>query len=198
MIYDEPMYDDTHCFHCSARLPEDPDYSKLKGDEPEFDGFCSEACRADSFHKKPHLPCIRPIFDMLSHDLGENPDAWSKAIYKGTECGAWLRIVDATTINVGSIVEGSDAEFQTTLEWPFTKDEFWEAVSEINRQAIDAWEEAHAEDPDDETYNRILRQLLDERPASAWLEFDNVRESLGEILHDRILEAYRKEQEGQS
>lgn len=38
-----------------------------------------------------------------------------KAIYKGTDCGAWVRF-DELGIMVGTIVEGSDAEYSERID----------------------------------------------------------------------------------
>jgi hypothetical protein len=133
--YDE--HDDEHCFHCGFNLD--------SCDEKQQDcGFCCELCEKESQQKKPPLPVIRPLFDLLSHDLGENYETWSKRIYKGTDCGAWLRIIDNKTIEVGSIVEGSDVEIEPcSIVWPFTKEEFWFAVQMINDEACLEWEKAN-------------------------------------------------------
>ena len=58
-------------------------------------------------------------------------DALPKAIYKGTDCGAWIQW-DDKSIKVGSIVEGSDAETEVhTLTFPTTDDAVWEALEEV-------------------------------------------------------------------
>lgn len=63
--------------------------------------------------------------------------AIEKAVYKGTDCGAWVKF-DAQGILVGTIVEGSDAEYSERVSiknlQPSDEDEvelnrrFWEAI----------------------------------------------------------------------
>lgn len=40
-------------------------------------------------------------------------------LYKYTDCGAWIEY-DVRGITIGTITEGSDAEFSITLKFPFT------------------------------------------------------------------------------
>jgi hypothetical protein len=130
-------YDDEHCAHCGADL----DYTQ-DSDGPIDDGYCSEECR-----RGEHVPCVRPMYDLLSQDLGGDYSAWDRAIYKATECGAWMRLIDERTVQVGSIVEGSDAEVTAPpMVWPFTTNDFWDMVRDVNREASQLWEEANYED----------------------------------------------------
>jgi hypothetical protein len=52
------------------------------------------------------------LLHAIADDLGVEPNekAIDRAIYKGTDCGAWARF-DAEGCIVGTIVEGSDAEY---------------------------------------------------------------------------------------
>jgi hypothetical protein len=43
------------------------------------------------------------------------PEAVDRAVYKNTTCGAWCKF-DEYGIKVGTIVEGSDAEFSTRVD----------------------------------------------------------------------------------
>ncbi len=123
--------DDEHCAHCGADLTEEV----IQG---EGDGFCSAKCSNGDL-----TPCVRPMYDLLRHELGDNWKLWDRAIYKRTPCGAWLKILDHQTIQVGSIVEGSEAEFMSEIVWPFTRQDFWDMVEEINDDALEAWREAN-------------------------------------------------------
>lgn len=53
-----------------------------------------------------------------------------KCLYRQTNCGAWIKFFDFWVI-VGSIVEGSDAEFSEILSYPFTKDDFQDTINNI-------------------------------------------------------------------
>jgi|DEB0MinimDraft_10_1074344.scaffolds.fasta_scaffold02325_5 hypothetical protein len=68
-----------------------------------------------------------------------------KAIYKGTDCGAWIQC-EEDGVTVGSIVEGSDAEVtRDKLEYPIEVKEFWDCVEDVNSEACELWEEANYE-----------------------------------------------------
>lgn len=69
-----------------------------------------------------------------------------KSIYRNTNCGAWIQIPKDEDIRViiGSIVEGVDIYCQEyVLDWPFSKDEFWGAVGEVEEEAEYIWNETH-------------------------------------------------------
>ena len=79
-----------------------------------------------------------------------------RAVYKGTDCGAWV-LFDEKGIVVGSIVEGSDAEFSERIDLTgvdisdegakILTERFWNTIEKINGLACDAWEEANCNDP---------------------------------------------------
>lgn len=140
--YDE--FDDTICACCGY---------KLDGDQCEIgdwsnDGFCSKDCQYD--YEDGFSPSvIYPITKMFTYLFGEHwrfdVEQLSRAVYKGTACGAWVALgEDNRTLQVGSIVEGSEAEVgPEVLSWPFTKEEFWAAVERINEEACDIFDECH-------------------------------------------------------
>jgi DNA-directed RNA polymerase subunit RPC12/RpoP len=63
----------------------------------------------------------------------------SRAVYKGTDCGAWIEFDDEGVL-LGSIVEGADFGTVTyRLEYPFTADD-WNAREEaIEKEAEALW-----------------------------------------------------------
>jgi hypothetical protein len=78
--------------------------------------------------------------------LGTTADMLFRDIYKYTECGAWIEVIDGG-IKLGSIVEGSDAETQThTLMYPFNMTDFDETIEFIENEADKLWHEANDED----------------------------------------------------
>lgn len=78
---------------------------------------------------------IENITDLLEEIGVDNEESASKAIYKGTECGANIQFFDDGVI-LGSIIEGSDVEItRPKLEYPFTSEEFWDTLDEINDEA---------------------------------------------------------------
>lgn len=134
--------DDTHCFFCGHTLTFGVDDD---GTGPEYDGFCSEACQKDHEQKQERPICIRPIIDLLSFNFGsKNPKGWSKLLYKSTECGAWMNFPECNQVQVGSIVEGVDQYAETkTLTWPFTREDFWSAVEEVEQECRGIWNDTH-------------------------------------------------------
>ena len=98
------------------------------------------------------------LIKVIADDIGcpPKPEVIDRAVYKGTDCGAWVRF-DEQGIMVGSIVEGSDAEFYERIELTdIDEDEdgkilvsrFWDAIERINKLACDAWDEANGDDED--------------------------------------------------
>jgi hypothetical protein len=88
------------------------------------------------------------LCDELQRGTGDGVDncveRWSRSIYKGTACGAWLELTDAFTVSIGSIVEGVEqcAEVQY-LSWPFTREQFWDAVQAVEDECDEIWKETH-------------------------------------------------------
>ena len=78
---------------------------------------------------------LETTVDQLRHDM-----------YKYTECGAWITW-DNKRVSVGSIVEGSSAEFSNTFEFPFSICDFQSWVDELDILCDEAWHEAN-DDPD--------------------------------------------------
>lgn len=80
------------------------------------------------------------------------PAAVNRAVYKGTDCGAWCEF-DEEGIKVGTIVEGSDAEFFTRVDLSgLDMDEPSEAVlTERFRAAIQECEDFATEHFDADT-----------------------------------------------
>ena len=154
--YDEQFEcpDDTRCATCSAPLPEE-----VEEDTVQWHGFCTDYCkrlyginRKRRFKRKrslnPAFNLFRPMYELLRSELSaDSPAGWDRSIYNGTPCGAWLDVQAPDTVRVGSIVEGSDAETETVvLEWPFTEDDFWEVVEQVNDEADALWYEANGEE----------------------------------------------------
>ena len=66
----------------------------------------------------------------------------SRLLYKSTACGASLTTGE-NEVCVNTIVEGSDAEFNRTLNYPFSTEEWDNAISEIESLAEEACKEAN-------------------------------------------------------
>lgn len=90
---------------------------------------------------------IRTLQD-LADLLETTPDeeSLSHRVYKGTDCGAWLKVIDGG-VEIGSIVEGSDAETTTyKLCYPFSEKLFWDDLQRVEDEASMLWDEANGED----------------------------------------------------
>lgn len=98
---------------------------------------------------------IPPLAEMLAKQFGQttiNIPAIRKALFKGTSAGVNMHIVDEQTIVITSIVENGDQGVTgKNLSWPFTAEEFWNQVEEVNLEACHIFEE-----------NKILNELLDD------------------------------------
>ena len=72
-----------------------------------------------------------------------------KAIYKGTDCGAWIEFTE-TLLSVGSIVEGSDIDCESHhLTWTGEENVgkwLGEVFEAIEAEATELWNEANGED----------------------------------------------------
>ena len=113
----------------------------------------------------------------LLETLGvETPSRFGRAIYKWVDCGPWVEFLvnsdnyegvyyedtdvdekvtndNCVGINVGSIVEGSDAEIGPVgLFFPFTPERLWDTLDGINEEACYEWDIANLEE-DDEVFN---------------------------------------------
>ena len=79
-------------------------------------------------------------------------EGWKKTLYRETECGAWLELVDPLTIKMGSIVEGvEECAEEITLKYPFKINCVWEALDQIEKDCDRIWMETHGcEDCGDE------------------------------------------------
>lgn len=90
--------------------------------------------------------------DLALHVTGESDiNRVGRAIYKGTDCGAWIEITDIDVL-VGSIVEGSDIGTATyRLKYPFESDGLWKRLEAIEAEAEKIWEWANEPGPDGET-----------------------------------------------
>jgi hypothetical protein len=139
--YDD--FDDEHCMECGGPLKDEP----APDEDHQFDGYCSPACeRGESVPSAIECTPCRGMYDVLARDLGDKPSRWSRAIYKGTPCGAWLKVTRCDAVEIGSIVEGSDAEVgPVRIDYPFTRAQFWDAVKGVNDEACQLWQEAHDE-----------------------------------------------------
>ena len=79
----------------------------------------------------------------IANSIGIEADAdkIDRAIYKGTDCGAWVRF-DSDGVTVGTIVENSDAEYSERLTSDNAEDlcaEFWEAIQRCENFSSDVW-----------------------------------------------------------
>ena len=91
--------------------------------------------------------------DKTDTTLGYVPEAdwparWAsveKAIFKGTNCGAYIEPITGNTgVAVGSIVEGVDWGTDThCLHYPFKESELWSALEKVEAEADEIWKSTH-------------------------------------------------------
>ena len=74
--------------------------------------------------------------------LGIDEDSLERAVYKGTACGAYIHWNDKS-LTIGSIVEGSDAEFSKEFQFPFDTKDIDEWFEELEDLTTQAWLEAN-------------------------------------------------------
>jgi len=85
---------------------------------------------------------VNNIQDIVKGKGLETPEQLHHYVYKYTECGAWISW-DNSSVTIGSIVEGSDAEFDKTFLFPVSSDILDEWVSELEELCEEAWIEAN-------------------------------------------------------
>ena len=85
---------------------------------------------------------INNIQDVAEKIWGTTVHLLERDVYKNTDCGAWIRWSD-DCVQIGSIVEGSDAEFDRTFKFPFDSDEMESWIDELETLTDEAWREAN-------------------------------------------------------
>jgi len=125
--WNEPMETEFSC-KMDGELDESAEYTDNKDDElcPKF----------------IEIGKIKSVKD-LANEVGVEVEGIERAIYKGTDCGAWINLkVDC--VETGSIVEGVEQCTQTyTLEYPFSAEEFWSALECVEHEADEIWNDTH-------------------------------------------------------
>jgi len=108
-------------------------------DSVDYHNMCSDAAYGEY------------LIEAIAKSIGIEPDPEkiNRAVYKGTSCGAWVKF-DEEGILVGTIVEGSDAEFSKRIQLSDNEkllcERFWAAIQECEDFAEENFED------DDDTY----------------------------------------------
>ena len=84
---------------------------------------------------------INNINDYASY-LGTTVHSLKRDVYKYTDCGAWINWNDKS-MSIGSIVEGSDAEFSKSFTFPVNIKYIDDWFNELERLTDEAWHEAN-------------------------------------------------------
>ena len=73
-------------------------------------------------------------------------DSWELEhdLYKYTDCGAWITLTN-DVVTIGSIVEGSGAEFSRSFAYPFDSDDLDDWIDELEALVDGAWCEANGD-----------------------------------------------------
>lgn len=88
---------------------------------------------------------ISNIADIVKGKGLEEAEQLDHYVYKYTDCGAWIAW-DDNSITIGSIVEGSDAEFSRRFLFPVDSDTLDAWVNELEQLCDEAWHEANDEE----------------------------------------------------
>lgn len=92
---------------------------------------------------------INSIEDIVKEKGLERADQLEHYVYKYTDCGAWITW-DDNSVTIGSIVEGSDAEFGRSFLFPVDSDSLDAWINELEVLCDEAWHEANDDDEEDE------------------------------------------------
>lgn len=92
---------------------------------------------------------INSIDDIVKGKGLETPEQLNHYIYKYTDCGAWINW-DDSSVTIGSIVEGSEAEFSESFLFPVESDALDAWIEELERLCEDAWIEANGDEDDED------------------------------------------------
>ena len=81
----------------------------------------------------------------FASEFGSDVKSLKRDMYKYTDCGAWIEW-DDKQMKIGSIVEGSDAEFDQTFVFPFEMSEVDIWMEDLEILTDEAWQEANGEE----------------------------------------------------
>lgn len=90
---------------------------------------------------------IKSIKDFCNYWGEDNLDHLARSVYKYTDCGAWI-MWDDTGFTIGSIVEGSDAEFSKRFDYPVESNLVDDWFDELDKLTDEAWFLANCEEED--------------------------------------------------
>lgn len=135
----------------------------LPGDNPEFIDFDTVGMTESEIEYA--LTPIATLADLCSYFGVETPDRLSKAVYKGTDCGAWIALcptldteeddwlsgseipADLASIvafKIGTIVEGADVGVDgKDFYLPVPRYQVWDWIEDMESQAEAIWEAAN-------------------------------------------------------
>lgn len=88
---------------------------------------------------------INNIMDIVVGKGLEDPEQLHHHIYKYTDCGAWIEW-DDEWVTIGSIVEGSDAEFSESFHFPVDSETLDVWITQLEQLCDEAWHEANDDD----------------------------------------------------
>ena len=92
-------------------------------------------------------PMLEAIADWLEID-SENEDFIIKrtkdVFFEFTTCGVSVDFSSPLQFNVAGYCEGIDSDLPShILDWPFTKEKFWEAVGQADNDGLELWYQTH-------------------------------------------------------
>lgn len=106
----------------------------------------AKACRELAGDKaaSEKILAVRPCVGCLRVDITRDTPARHVYVHSGRDVPEGVDPASCIGVQVGSIVEGSDAEIDADpMYFPFPADEFDRMVEWVNDEACAAWDEAH-------------------------------------------------------
>lgn len=85
---------------------------------------------------------IQNINDVAEKCFGTTVDRLTRDVYRYTHCGAFIAWSESQ-VTIGSIVEGSDAEFWRSFEYPFDSDEIDHWIADLEKLCDEAWKKVN-------------------------------------------------------
>ncbi len=86
---------------------------------------------------------MSPAHTRILDIYGSTPASLDRDFYKATACGGHVTLETDGQITIGTIVEGSDAEYGQPIPANATKRDIRRAVAAMERWADAAWKEAN-------------------------------------------------------
>ena len=99
-------------------------------------------------------------FKDLCEYLGVTEEDADGAFYDATDCGGHIED-RGSELYMGTIVEGSDSEYDRYIPYPFTEKDYEREVKEMEAWAEEEWFYANVENPMNEELDATIDRMID-------------------------------------